>query len=443
MLKCSRWAGSISSLPQNVMQEYEEQKFAAFRPLMFYSSLLSGFLAAAFWVWDWAVDAVHAPQTLKWRLAMGASIWLTSTLYLLARLPRQWFFISVIAGGFGTVGTWVHVAGTLDQGFTFGAGGYVFCLIMPMFIILGIGRRQSVITFLLLALDPYIFYFIGIGVDQPLKIVSAYIWPTFGACTAFVFLLDFLYQDIFIMRHQLIEEKNRAENATRLKDQFVSLVSHDLKSPLGSIRGYMDISLKTPGAPAEMYEYIRHARGAADIQLNIIESLLDMSRVQTGILRPEIAVFGLRALVEDKIRKLAFNATNKGITISNEIPEGATLTADQSLMGIVISNLIDNAIKFTLPGGAVSVSLPEERTIRVRDNGAGVPARMLANLFKHEVRTSGPGTAGERGTGLGLPLSHDIVAAHGGQLTVETEPGRGSAFYVRLPHAPPGAAAQN
>jgi len=92
-------------------------------------------------------------------------------------------------------------------------------------------------------------------------------------------------------------------------------------------------------------------------------------------------------------------------------------------------------VKFTNPGGSISVALGDEQGLCVKNTGDGIPEKILKDIFKHEVKTSHPGTHGETGTGLGLPLSHDLIQAHGGELSVRNEPGKGATFFIRMPRS--------
>ncbi|MBI5179162.1 MAG: hybrid sensor histidine kinase/response regulator [Nitrospinae bacterium] len=132
-------------------------------------------------------------------------------------------------------------------------------------------------------------------------------------------------------------------------------------------------------------------------------------------------------------------AEKKNIAIVNTVPPGTRLYADPSLYGEVLQNLLSNAVKFTREGGTVTLFIPpgEPATLAVRDTGTGITPPLLPKLFRYEEKTSTFGTAGEPGTGLGLPLSHEIIQAHGGSIRVESAAGSGSTFYVAIPPVRP------
>jgi len=235
--------------------------------------------------------------------------------------------------------------------------------------------------------------------------------------------------------------KERAEEATRLKDQFVSIVAHDLRSPFASIMGLLSLlrsDLK--GGLGEKQRGMLDTAISSGEQLRVmIDEMLDVSRLQTGKVRPEPRFIDASTVALSAIGSLAYIAHEKNVELVNNVPYGSRMLADPVLYGEVIQNLLSNAIKFSDKGGAVTVRIPDGNptTLAVIDEGPGVKEEFLADLFKHEVKTTSPGPAGEQGTGLGLPYSHDIMTAHGGRLWLETEEGKGSVFYASLPYVRP------
>jgi nitrogen-specific signal transduction histidine kinase len=244
------------------------------------------------------------------------------------------------------------------------------------------------------------------------------------------------------MEDALREEKERAEEATRLKDKFVTLVTHDLRSPLGTILAFLKMLKGTPNIAAERRdEILGRAIGSAESSLEMIENLLDINRLQSGKLQPTFSLFMAHFPVADAVALFTAAAAEKNITLEVSIPRSLHLFGDRALVAEVVKNIISNAIKFSHPGSAVKVHIPPDRptTIAVEDSGAGIPAERMETLFRSDVKTSTPGTAGERGSGFGLPLCREIMEAHGGSLTVTSEVGKGSIFYAELPRRRPVA----
>ncbi|MBI5816244.1 MAG: response regulator [Nitrospinae bacterium] len=247
--------------------------------------------------------------------------------------------------------------------------------------------------------------------------------------------------EIKLAEKELRAAKDEAEAATRLKDKFVSLVAHDLKSPLASIIGLLgllgrDEASKLSGKDAEI---LRHVNSSGGRMVKMISELLDISRLQTGKIKPERKFIDANVEVSYVLGKVGSLAEGKGVKIMNEVPPGMRLYTDFELFGEVIQNLVTNAVKFSRKGDTVRIFTPEGRecSIAVADNGTGINKAMLPVLFRHDEKTSTPGTDGEMGTGFGLPLSHDIMKALGGSLTAESEEGKGSVFYADLPMVRP------
>lgn len=235
--------------------------------------------------------------------------------------------------------------------------------------------------------------------------------------------------------------RHNAEEATRLKDKFVSLVAHDLRSPFTSMLGLFQM-MDENGGGAQLSEkqklildrVVRSGEGL----LKMIDELLNISRLQTGniLIRPRFidASFTVTMVVG----ALDHLAKSKKIEIVNEVPKGSRLYADLDLIQEVLMNLVSNAIKFTNPGGRIVISVPDGKSaIAVRDTGVGMNDSFRSKIFRYEEKTTTAGTNGEKGSGFGLPLSAEIMLAHGGSLRAESKPGEGTVFYAELPDRKP------
>lgn len=231
--------------------------------------------------------------------------------------------------------------------------------------------------------------------------------------------------------------REEAENATLLKDKFVSLVAHDLSSPMASVHFALRQLAEGRKGPLEegqktfLLKIIRSAGGLVDT----INNLLSHSRLDSGTMKIEAAPVAIRGLVDGVIERVHWVAESKGIQMENRIPANAMVKADFHLLEEVIQNLLVNAIKYSHPGGLVTVYQLEHgsASIAVRDHGVGINLALLPSLFSHEEKTSTPGTEGEAGAGLGLPLCNDIIKAHGGTIMAERAEGGGSIFHLEFP----------
>lgn len=242
---------------------------------------------------------------------------------------------------------------------------------------------------------------------------------------------------------ELDAAKNLAESATKLKDKFVMLVSHDLRSPIAMIPSalnliYSQLSGKLDETQAKL---LKASVSNCERLIEMIDQLLDISRLQTGSVKPAFRFMDAHSLAKQVVDSLSPLAERKGVALVNEIKERTRIHADHSLIYEVISNLVTNAIKFTRAGDTVTIFSPPDNpgALAVKDTGVGIPQHMIPDLFRQEIKTTTIGTAGERGTGLGLPFCKDIMDAHGGTITVESEKEKGSVFCAMLPIRTPVA----
>ena len=240
---------------------------------------------------------------------------------------------------------------------------------------------------------------------------------------------------------EIREAKERAEDATRLKDRFVSLVAHDLKTPLTSIIGFMEHldSAVEPPIPQKYKKVLNLVIESSQGMSTMIDRLLNINMLQSGKIKPAPQFVDGHMIIGSVLANTTLLAKNKGISIIDNTPPRTRLYADIGLYPQVIQNLLSNAIKFCNDGDQITISVKEKEptTICVADTGVGIDPKVMDDLFHHEIKTSSRGTAGEMGTGLGLPYSYDIMEAHGGELTVESKPGEGTIFCACLPLVKP------
>ncbi|MFC1744621.1 response regulator [Candidatus Riflebacteria bacterium] len=240
---------------------------------------------------------------------------------------------------------------------------------------------------------------------------------------------------------ELLLARTRAEKATEMKDKFISLLAHDLKSPLTSIIGLMNIILKKMGDSfsrknKELFDMVIDCGNYME---KMVEELLSLSRMQCGKVVPNSRFLDLKLLTEVSIDSMIFLARKKGIVVKNEIPQGSRIYADFQLLSEVVQNLFSNAIKFSSNGDTITFFIPagKNSSIAIKDTGTGIKKKFMPDLFKHEIKTSIRGTAGERGTGLGLPFCKEIIKAHNGMLSVDSKENEGSVFTISLPEVNP------
>ena len=228
----------------------------------------------------------------------------------------------------------------------------------------------------------------------------------------------------------------RELNAT--KDKFFSIIAHDLKSPFQAIVAFSDLLVekvrdKDYGGLDEYAGYILQSSKRA---MELLMNLMEWSRSQTGRMDFNPGYFELVEFLGDLVPLFDDIAGQKSISISRVFPSEAMVFADQSMISTVFRNLISNAIKFTQPGGKITLTIiPDQEGIlvSVADSGIGIPEKMICKLFRIDQSYSTTGTNNEEGTGLGLILCKEFIEKHGGKIWVESVPGNGSVFFFTIP----------
>ncbi|MBA7575371.1 Adaptive-response sensory-kinase SasA [subsurface metagenome] len=232
-------------------------------------------------------------------------------------------------------------------------------------------------------------------------------------------------------------EKNLKElNAS--KDKFFSIISHDLRSPFNSIIGFSEILFNETEAfsKTEIKEMAESIYKTGRETYNLLNNLLEWSGTQTGRIKFEPAKTGIYDIVISTIDLLNDNAKKKNISISVDIPEQLQVFADLNMINTVIRNLLSNAIKFTQKKGSIKIGAKDTGKsveIIITDTGVGIKPEDIKKLFLIDANISTPGTANEKGTGLGLIICKEFIVLNNGDIRVESEIGKGSRFIVTLP----------
>jgi Na+/proline symporter/nitrogen-specific signal transduction histidine kinase len=246
-------------------------------------------------------------------------------------------------------------------------------------------------------------------------------------------------RELEVATAELRAANERLRELDRLKDDFVSTVTHELRTPLTSMRAFSEILLETPDLePAERDRFRRIVIEEIDRLTRLIDQILDLSRLESGRAGQQISEVDLKTVVEESVAATAELFRARRAHLSVRLPEAAPRVAtDRDGVKQVLLNLLSNAAKFCEPGrGRVEVELrPSDGAVRVdvRDNGPGIPPEDQESIFEKFRQGPDPFRARPSGTGLGLPISREIIRHLDGRLWVESEPGRGATFSFELP----------
>ena len=238
---------------------------------------------------------------------------------------------------------------------------------------------------------------------------------------------------------KLVEERTRQLNTER--EMHISLLTHDLKSPITSIMGYSELMLAggQGSLGSEEREFVESIMANGKKLTDMVEQFLDLAKMDSGALKLSFKTFALDELINGTVSDLSFQAREKRVSLEVGLAPGLPdIEGDIEKISRVLTNLINNAIKYTPSGGKVTVSARSLDginggfiEIQVADNGYGIPENEIARVFDRYYRSSA--TTGIKGTGLGLAVVKSFVEAHGGNVTVASRPGEGTSFTLNLP----------
>ena len=222
---------------------------------------------------------------------------------------------------------------------------------------------------------------------------------------------------------------------------FLADVSHELRTPLAALRTFNQLLMETAGDdPEARTEFLESSAGQIERLDWLAQNLLELSKLDSGLVLLDLRPDDLRAAVESAAHQHDAVASRRGVTVELDLPQTPIrIRHDPPRIGQVVANLVGNAVKFTPRGGIVRVSVaptPDGARIDVTDTGVGVDASELPHIFERFYRGSRANEARGAGSGLGLAIVRSIVDMHGGTVTVESGPGTGSRFTVRLPSDP-------
>ncbi len=248
-------------------------------------------------------------------------------------------------------------------------------------------------------------------------------------------------EDRTVGRVCILRDVTQLKEIDTLKSEFVSTVSHDLRSPLTLMRGYATMLEMAGELNEQQKSYVRMIVQGVENMSKLVNNLLDLGRIDFGV-GLQVEQIPVLDIIERVTGGLQMAARNKEIALSVELPRDMphAVEADQALLHQAVYNLVENAIKYTPDGGEVTLNLltaPDTLTFAIRDSGIGIQPEDMNRLFEKFHRGTHREALAQRGTGLGLAIVKSIAERHGGKIWAESELGRGSAFFLQIPLTQP------
>jgi signal transduction histidine kinase len=246
-----------------------------------------------------------------------------------------------------------------------------------------------------------------------------------------------------LMSSTIQQKEEEAKKVDVAKDEFLAMITHELKTPLVPIRGYSDILLgeHLGSLNKNQKERLEVIRSSAATLLQLISDLLDAQKLELGQLRIKKSNNNLKETIEKTITYMAPQAKYEGISLAHNVKQDIFAIYDDERIRQVLANLIKNSLKAATPKtGKVEITVeeyPTEITVSIKDNGRGIPADAIDKIFKKFYQVDTSLTREEGGSGLGLPICKGIVEAHGGKIWVQSELDKGSVFSFTLPKGDP------
>jgi PAS domain S-box-containing protein len=240
-------------------------------------------------------------------------------------------------------------------------------------------------------------------------------------------------------KNQQLKTRNlEVEQANRLKSEFLASMSHELRTPLHTIIGFSELLTEHLEGPLneKQQRFVGHILQDARHLLELINEILDISKIESGRLELKRETFDFSRCVEEVLAGIRQHATTKNITLESKDGFQNTLYADRVRVKEILYNLLNNAVKFTPDNGSVWVESAREGDslhVSVCDTGIGIPENEQSFIFDKFYQVEGSKSVSREGTGLGLSISKHLIELHGGTISVESRPGRGSRFKLTFP----------
>lgn len=244
-------------------------------------------------------------------------------------------------------------------------------------------------------------------------------------------LNESLEKTVILRTKEYKEAKQIAEEANEWKDKFISLVAHDLRSPLSTVYSALTIVTDKDSTEEEKTHIFKQLFVILENAMSTVEHLLNLNRFNKGKIHLNLAQIKFLGMLQPLIDSFSLELQKKSIQMDFPISESATVYADKSILIEILRNVIANAIKFSNPGGWIRITFLDTEKfteITIEDNGPGIPLERQKDLFYKQMTS--PGSQGEKGFGIGLKLCFELIRLHQGNIQVQSEEGKGSRFIV-------------
>lgn len=253
--------------------------------------------------------------------------------------------------------------------------------------------------------------------------------------------LEYQARQLVEMADKYQEEKTRAEAANKAKSEFLANISHELRTPLNAIIGFSDIMTQEMFGPigTERYnDYCKDIYSSGTYLLNVINDILDMSKIEAGRMSIDTEVVNAASVTDDASRIVTGAATEKNISVTTDVAENLMVHADKRALKQILLNLLANAVKFTSDSGVVALKAEprgDKLRFEVTDTGIGISERDIERLAEPFVQVENQFTKTHQGSGLGLAIARSLVELHGGKLSIRSEVKKGTTVSFTLPLA--------
>jgi signal transduction histidine kinase len=247
------------------------------------------------------------------------------------------------------------------------------------------------------------------------------------------FLIERYKRLNFTQREELLKARKEIEEINSMKSKLISILSHDLNSPLNNLRGLIHLNEKNLISHEEFSTYLEKVGKSIDSISFLLMNLVRWSKSQFQGFQSVLENIEVKKIVNEVLTSV--NSTEKNIRIEIDMLEKQFVKADREMFKLAVRNIISNSIKFSQPGSSIKIDFNENEThgtLTISDNGTGMPKAELENLFSLRIKSK-TGTRNESGTGIGMMITKEFITLMGGTISADSEVGKGSSFHLKLP----------